>query len=289
VVSGPCVPQRAPGTDASPPHVPVVTSLWGEHRPSAGPSSPVRALYICSGFQCLSSPGPSCHSKQRKTEMPALPPTGLAHTHADTPIAGVASPSRPCGDKSARSSICFSRYFTRTATADGQARPGHLSEPTDGRACPAVLFASGPTALCAGGSSSKPRAAIGAEDRARETARKPGNPHSRERAERPAGAESASGELEARQVARTGKLDRAADECPDRASTANRAERRPGAERRSERTNRPDRSAGAHRGPHAVDSQQRGLALDLEGRAYRVTEGNPSRAVLSAVLSRWSL
>jgi hypothetical protein len=179
----------------------------------------------------------------------------------------------------------------RTATTDGPARPGLTSEPTEDRACPAVQFASGPTARSAGGSASKPRATIGTEDRARETARKPGSPRSRGSSN---GATGGSGEPsgendEARQAARTGKLDRATDECPDLVSTATEAKRRPGAERRSERTNRPEQTASAPSRLHAVDSQQRRLAGDLEGRAHGVTGGNPLTCGCCAVLWRWSL
>lgn len=245
--------------------------------------------------------------------MPALHPPGLARNrnHDSTPVDGAASPTRSGRDKSYRSTTrfyqtsdyshsnsnskqyCLPRpYHNADIPHADHRQPGrtnHQSEITGGSARPAAQRASEPTARSAGGGSPKPRAAIGTEDRARETARKPGSPRSRDRTERPTGAESASGEIEARQAARTGKLDRAADECPDRASTAPGAERPAGAKRRSERASSPDRPPSAPRRSHGAD-QPEARACPRPGRSSALGDRREplGRRCGLRCCSRWS-
>ena len=249
--------------------------------------------------------------------MPARGPDGLArhYTNSSQRSVGVASPTRSVPDKSTSFFSPFSLvsdtspitlyYYSNTVLeaprfyhnsdiphADHR-RPGldnHQSERTGAIARPAVQCPSGATARSAGASPPKPRAAIGAEDRARETARKPGSPRSRDRAERPKGVESASGEIEVRQAARNGKLDRAADECPDRASTAPEAKRPAGAKRRSEDTNRPERPPSAPRRAHDRD-QPEARACPRPGmgeRHSRPKGGHRQRCGAGRCCPRWS-
>lgn len=77
--------------------------------------------------------------------------------------------------------------------------------------------------------------------------------------------------------------------CVRRAERAERATSSRRSCQRASAASSPDRSAGAHRGPHAVDSQQRGLALDLEGRAHGPTGREAPHWRCCAVSSRWSL
>ena len=227
---------------------------------------------------------------------------------------GSASPTRSALDKSTRFRPVYSLvsdtspvtlyYYTvlearRSTTiptyshADHRqpGRTNHQSEQTGAIARPAVQCPSGPTAPCAGGSAPKPRAAIWAEDRARETARKPGSPRNRGRSNgATVGSGERSGEIdEVRQAARTGKLDRAADECPDLASTAIEAERPTGAEPWSEDTNRPDRPPSAPRRANDRDQPAAG-ACPRTGSASATGDRREPLGVRCGLrcCSRWS-